>query len=327
MKSEILSLLRESDGYLSGQYLCEYFKVSRTAVWKSINQLKESGYEIDSVPNKGYRLVHQADVMKPYEIESHLQTKWIARTILYKESTNSTNTDVKALMEDGGKSGILLVADEQLKGRGRRGRDWETPKGTTISMTLGLKPEFPPDCASMLTLINAMSVARAIKEQLSLDAKIKWPNDIVIGGKKVCGILTEMSAEAGYIHYVVIGTGINANIDLFPEEIKDTATSLKSELGKPILRAPLIALVMQYFEEYYEIFLETLDLSKLLPFYEELLVNNQKEVKVLDPIEEYQGIARGIDKMGQLLVELKDGTMKSVYAGEVSVRGIYGYAE
>ena len=175
--------------------MCEHFHVSRTAVWKAINQLKEKGYEIEAVPNKGYRLISQTDGISAYEIKSCLHTKWIAADIRYKESTNSTNTDVKKLLEEGAKEGVLVVADEQVKGRGRRGRDWESPKGSTISMTLGLKPSFEPDQAPMLTLVNAMSVAAALNDLYDVHAQIKWPNDVVVNGKKICGILTEMSAE------------------------------------------------------------------------------------------------------------------------------------
>lgn len=325
MKAEILALLREKDGYISGQELCNRFSVSRTAVWKAINQLKESGYEIEAVPNKGYRLVGQQDVLNKNEIESRLHTKWAGRELYYYESTDSTNLQVKRLMEEGAPEGVLVVGGEQKQGRGRRGRSWQSPPGTNIYMTLGLRPEFQPDLAPMVTLIDALAVAEAVEQTCGLQTRIKWPNDVVIGGKKICGILTEMSAETGYIHYVVIGTGINVNIKEFPEEIRETATSLYLEKGETVLRAPIVAKTMEYFESYYEKFIQTMDLSLLMEDYNKRLVNKDAAVKVLDPQNEFEGTARGIDEKGQLLVERQDGTVETVYAGEVSVRGVYGY--
>lgn len=325
MKAEILALLREKDGYISGQELCNRFSVSRTAVWKAINQLKESGYEIEAVPNKGYRLVGQQDVLNKNEIESRLHTKWAGRELYYYESTDSTNLQVKRLMEEGAPEGVLVVGGEQKQGRGRRGRSWQSPPGTNIYMTLGLRPEFQPDLAPMVTLIDALAVAEAVEQTCGLQTRIKWPNDVVIGGKKICGILTEMSAETGYIHYVVIGTGINVNIKEFPEEIRETATSLYLEKGETVLRAPIVAKIMEYFESYYEKFIQTMDLSLLMEDYNKRLVNKDAAVKVLDPQNEFEGTARGIDEKGQLLVERQDGTVETVYAGEVSVRGVYGY--
>ncbi|MGN0132234.1 MAG: biotin--[acetyl-CoA-carboxylase] ligase [Lachnospiraceae bacterium] len=325
MKAEILALLREKDGYVSGQELCNRFSVSRTAVWKAINQLKESGYEIEAVPNKGYRLVGQQDVLNKNEIESRMNTKWAGRELYYYESTGSTNLDAKRLLEEGAPEGVLVVGGEQKQGRGRRGRSWQSPPGTNIYMTLGLRPEFQPDLAPMVTLLDAMAVAEAVEETCGLKTQIKWPNDVVIGGKKICGILTEMSAETGYIHYVVIGTGINVNIREFPEDIRETATSLCIEKGETVLRAPIIAKTMEHFEDYYEKFAQTMDLSLLMEKYNARLVNKDASVKVLDPQNEFEGTARGIDEKGRLLVEKKDGSMETVYAGEVSVRGVYGY--
>ena len=325
MKTEILSLLRDAEGYVSGQELCRRFGVSRTAIWKAVNQLKESGYEIEAVSNKGYRLVGQQDILNEAEIRSRMTTKWAGRELHYLESTGSTNLDAKRLLEEGAKDGVLVVAGEQTKGRGRRGRSWQSPSDANIYMTLGLRPELKPELAPMITLVDALAVAASVEEVCNLEVKIKWPNDVIIDGKKICGILTEMSTETGFIQYVVIGTGINVNETEFPEELADKATSLRLEKGEILLRAPIVAKCMEYFEIYYERFLQTGDLSLLLPDYEKRLVNMGKRVTVLDPQNEFEGIARGIDKMGELLVEKEDGTIEPVYAGEVSVRGIYGY--
>lgn len=325
MKAEILALLREKDDYISGQELCDRFGVSRTAVWKAVNQLKNSGYEIEAVPNKGYRLKGQQDILSQSEIASRMQTKWIGKELYYYDTTGSTNPDVKHLLEEGAAEGVLVVAGEQTKGRGRRGRGWQSPPNTNIYMSLGLRPDYRPDLAPMVTLIQAMAVAKAVEEVCGIRAQIKWPNDVVINGRKICGILTEMSAETGYIQYVVIGTGINVNIREFPKELDQIATSLCLETGKTVLRAAVIAKTMDSFEDYYERFLQTGDLSLLTDEYNAILVNREQTVKVLDPQGEFEGIAKGIDEKGQLLVEKPDKSIERVFAGEVSVRGVYGY--
>lgn len=330
-KSDILTLLRNSKDYVSGQQLCDQFGVSRTAVWKVINQLKEEGYEIESVPRKGYRLVETPkDILSKSEIASRLHTKWAGRKLYYLESTGSTNTDAKRLAEEGEPHGTTIVANMQTAGRGRRGRTWQSPAGANTYFTILLKPDFSPDKASMLTLVMALSVAEAIEEITGLKADIKWPNDIVVHKKKVVGMLTEMSTtpEMDEIQYVVIGVGTNVNYDSpedFPEELRPTATSLRMEAGHLINRAALTERVLDRFEVNYEKFEETLDLSGLMDSYEKHLINVGAQVRVLDPAGEYTGISRGINAVGELLVEKENGETINVYAGEVSVRGLYGY--
>lgn len=326
MKSKILHILRKQDGYVSGQTLCRQFGVSRTAVWKAIHQLKEDGYEIEAVPNKGYRIIGCPDVISAEEVRSLLNTQWAGCEIRYDQVIDSTNHKAKRMAEDGAPHGTLVIADEQSQGKGRRGRAWSTPSGTAIAMTIIIRPKLRPEKASMLTLVMGMAVARAIRELLGLDAKIKWPNDVVIGGKKVCGILTEMSTEMNMIHYLVIGTGINANMEEFPQELRETATSLRLEMGEKVNRGQIIAYCMKYFEEYYARFMETEDFSGLQAEYHDVLVNYGRQVRVLAPGNEFSGISRGIDERGELLVEKEDGTIEAVYAGEVSVRGVYGYS-
>lgn len=326
MKTEILKLLRDSREYCSGQELCERFGVSRTAVWKVMNQLKEEGYEIEAVQNRGYRLKSAPDVLSASELQSRIHTKWAGSHIHYQEETDSTNIDAKQCMEAGEPHGTVAIAESQRAGRGRRGRSWQSPKGECVYMTIGLRPEFAPAKASMLTLVMALSIAEAIEEETGLAAAIKWPNDVVVNHKKVCGILTEMSMETDYIRYVVIGAGINLKQESFPTEIAKTATSLYLESGQGVLRPAMIARVLQHFENDYEAFLRTEDLSELMERYDHRLVNKEQKVRVLDPKGEYEGIAKGIRSTGELMVELPDGTRTDVYAGEVSVRGYYGYA-
>lgn len=325
MKEEILRLLRSADGYISGQELCNRFGVSRTAVWKAINQLKEAGYEIEAQQNKGYRLMAAPDLMTEAEIKSLMHTDWVAKEVLYFDTIDSTNTKAQELAEKGYPSGTLVVADKQESGKGRRGRSWVSPSGTGIFMTLMIKPDINPNNASMLTLVAALAVAKAITSVTGEEAMIKWPNDIVINGKKVCGILTEMNAQFDYINHIVVGIGINVHNESFPEEISQMASSLMIEAGgKRFHRAQIIAETMSYFEQYYDTFLETQDLSALVREYDELLVNRNKSVRVLDPKEPFDGKAMGITPKGELIVDTWE-SRKLVSSGEVSVRGIYGY--
>lgn len=325
MKEEILRLLRSADGYISGQELCNRFGVSRTAVWKAINQLKEAGYEIEAQQNKGYRLMAAPDLMTEAEIKSLMHTDWVAKEVLYFDTIDSTNTKAQELAEKGYPSGTLVVADKQESGKGRRGRSWVSPSGTGIFMTLMIKPDINPNNASMLTLVAALAVAKAITSVTGEEALIKWPNDIVVNGKKVCGILTEMNAQFDYINHIVVGIGINVHNESFPEEISQMASSLMIEAGgKRFHRAQIIAETMAYFEQYYDTFLKTQDLSALVREYDKLLVNRNKSVRVLDPKEPFDGKAMGITPKGELIVDTWE-SRKLVSSGEVSVRGIYGY--
>ena len=334
-KTDILALLRNSEEYISGQQLCDRFGVTRTAVWKVIKQLKEEGYRIESVSGKGYRLAEDpADILSQSEIASRLTTRWAGRKVYYYDVTGSTNNDAKRCGEEGDPHGTVVVADIQNAGKGRRGRGWQTLSGTALAFTILLRPEFAPDKASMITLVMALSVAEAVEEVLegAKDAvtTIKWPNDIVMNKKKICGMLTEMTMtpEMDEIQYIVVGAGINVNNgspEEFQEEIRRTATSLRIETGRQISRAQLLEKVLLRFEKNYETFLETLDMSRLREAYQAHLQGVGDEVRVLDPAGEYTGISHGINDRGELIVEKEDGECVQVYAGEVSVRGLYGY--
>ena len=220
---------------------------------------------------------------------------------------------------------VLSQAELESSIEGRRGRSWAAPHGVGIWMSLLLRPELPPTCASMLTLVAALAVADGIREVCDLEAKIKWPNDIVVNGKKVCGILTEMSTELECINYIVTGIGINVANHEFPEEIRDVATSLYLETGKEVRRSQLIAAIMRAYEGYYDKFMENQNMKSLMDVYNSRLANCGTQVRVLSPGNEYTGMALGIDEMGELLVRTEDGKVCKVISGEVSVRGIYGY--
>ncbi|MCI5700665.1 MAG: biotin--[acetyl-CoA-carboxylase] ligase [Lachnospiraceae bacterium] len=373
MKTEILSILRQTKGYVSGQELCERLGVSRTAVWKCIKKLQEEGYEIQGINRKGYRLVEIPDVMTPSEIENCLWQKRKAEEItdsresvctgrtrskqpdcaekkeseragcadkknpelpdrhilpyrvLYKDEIDSTNTWAKREAEMGASEGSVLVADMQTAGKGRRGRSWSSPSGHSVYMSLILRPDILPERASMLTLVAGLSVAQAVRHDLGLDAWIKWPNDVVISGKKICGILTEMSLQMECINYVVIGIGINVNLKDFPKDIADKATSLCREKGENVHRAEVIAAVLHRFEKNYFRFLKRGNLADVKDSYNEILINCGRKICVLEPGNEYTAISGGINEKGELLVTKDDGTKAAVYAGEVSVRGLYGY--
>lgn len=278
--------------------------------------------------NEKASLCCEEDVRADYIDESVLlglrKTEWIAEKICYLTEVDSTNTKAKQLAEEGYPSGTLVVAEKQNAGRGRRGRSWESSAGTGIFMTVLLMPEINPNHASMLTLVAALAVSAAIREQTGESAGIKWPNDIVMHGKKVCGILTEMSVQTDVINHIVIGIGINVHNEAFPEEIGRIATSLYLETGERQNRAALIEEILEQFEYYYGIFLETEDLSGLIKEYDEHLVNRDQIVRVLDPKEPFEGRALGITPKGELVVDIGE-SKRLVSSGEVSVRGIYGY--
>lgn len=283
-----------------------------------------TGNESLTVPSEDCRRAG-GEVSYEQELTSSIDTVWIGKPLHFFETLDSTNLRAKLEAEAGAESGTLIVADEQTAGRGRRGRGWESPKGKNVYFTLLLRPNIKPDRASMLTLVMALAVAQGIERTCQLSPQIKWPNDIVLNGKKICGILTEMSLELESIAYVVIGVGINVELQNFSDQVRATATCLREAIVTSVNRAKLIAEILKSFEELCACFLKTCDMSILREDYITRLVNQDRQVRVLDPKGEYIGTARGINDRGELLVELEDGRMEVVYAGEVSVRGLYGY--
>lgn len=331
IKTSILRMIRQSSGYVSGQSLCEALGVSRTAVWKYVNQLKEEGYEFDAVSNKGYRIVKYPDIITREEIESMLPEGLAVTNVVYYHETDSTNTRAKQAAEDGEKSGTLFITECQTGGRGRRGRTWESPAGSGIWMSLLLRPEIKPFDASMLTIVAAMGMKDAIEEiigagagQGGIHCKIKWPNDIVLGDRKICGMLTEMSAETDWINYVVIGIGVNVNTTEFDDSIKDTASSILLQTGSSVKRSDVVVAFARHFSRYYDEFLKKCNLSGLADDYNKALINVGRDVKIVERDGSFVAKAVGIDETGSLIVE-KDGDTIRIVAGEVSVRGLYGY--
>ena len=272
---------------------------------------------------ESYEEIGTGSIYNETTIADQIHTKWAGKTVHFARETDSTNLWIKRLAKEGASEGTLALAEFQSAGRGRLGRSWEVPEGTSVMMSILLRPKFEPQYAPTLTLVMGMAVAKAVKN-LGFDVSIKWPNDVVVSHKKICGILTEMGVRDGKIDYAVIGVGINVNIKEFPEEMADKATSLYLESGKEFDRSQIPGLVMEAFEKYYEKFAVTCDLSGLKEEYESILANYNQPVRVLAK-EPYEGVARGITDGGELLVEKTDGTIVAVSAGEVSVRGLYSY--
>ena len=279
---------------------------------ESDRTIKKEGYEIEAVRNRGYRLLESPDIMSEAEIRSLMDTEWAGKNIVYFDEIDSTNNRAKELGEKDGVHGTLFVADRQVAGKGRRGRVWESPKGISIYMTILLRPDLIPTKAPMLTLVMAQSVAEGIREVTGMETGIKWPNDIVMNKKKVCGILTEMSTEIDYINYVVIGVGINVNQKVFDEELKEKATSLMIETGAPVKTFRTDCSCHEAFwKKNYALFMENGDLSGLQESYNEMLVNRGKEVRILEPGNEYNAHAYGINETGELIVRTQKGEGKT----------------
>lgn len=327
MKEKILKLLKDNKNeFVSGQEISEQLKVSRTAIWKYINGLKEEGYEIESVSRKGHMLLSTPDILNYEEISEYLSTQHMGREIFYYNSIDSTNIKAKELAYNNEGHGTVVIAEEQTHGRGRLGRDWSSPNRKGIWMSIILKPQIEPQDAAKITQIAAAAVWKAIN-QIGVITQIKWPNDIVLNGKKVCGILTEMSGELNRLNYLVVGIGINANIDNneFPKEIQNMATSLKNETGKEINRRELVALILNNFEALYNKLIDDNSTEEAIKICKENSALIGKDVRLIIKGEEKEGKAVDINGDGELIVKDKEGNISKVISGEVSVRGLYGY--
>lgn len=327
MKNKVYKLLKENlNNFVSGQKISEELGVSRTSIWKYINQIRNEGYEIESVSRKGYRLVSCPDVLTYEEVKKYLETDLIGREIVHFESIDSTNYKAKELASADEKQGTVVISEEQISGRGRLGRKWISPKNKGIWMSIILKPDIKPQDASKVTQIGAAAVWCALND-IGVKSYIKWPNDIVINGKKVCGILTEMSGELNRINYVVIGIGINVNSDIddIPNEIMDIATSVKIQSGQYISRKQLTAYVINYFERFYNQFINQGNIENCIEICRKASIILGKEVRIISNKKEVKVKAIDITEEGELLVEMKDGKTKKIISGEVSVRGLYGY--
>ncbi|NLK22169.1 MAG: biotin--[acetyl-CoA-carboxylase] ligase [Epulopiscium sp.] len=325
MKSKIIQLLKSADDYISGEEMSKIFGVSRTAIWKVITHLKGQGYIIESVTNKGYYLKSSPDLLTEEEIIYDLKTRYIGKKVYHYDKIDSTNKEAKKLASKGEKEGIVVVAEEQLLGKGRLGRTWSSPTGVGIWMSIILRPEISPIDASKVTLIAGLAVCRGIESVTGLKSQIKWPNDIIINNKKVCGILTEMSAEIEKINYIILGIGMNVNTYSFPEDIMNKATSLKIEGKKNYDRKDILQQILVEFEKNYDDFIKNNNMDKVLREYKRNCLTLGKDVKIIERAGEFTGKALDVSKEGELIVQKENGEMVTVLSGEVSVRGMYGY--
>ncbi len=324
LKEEILTILQESKGsFVSGQILCNQLGVTRTAVWKNILLLRKEGYLIEAVTKKGYCLTDDSMTYNAFEITKELRKSGLDMEVLFQNSVDSTN--LWAFEVSNQYDNVLLVADEQTHGKGRRGRSWSSLPGCGIWMSYLMKPKIQIGNASMITLVFALAIAHAITKVYERRVEIKWPNDIVYRGKKICGILTEMRSDTDGIRALVCGIGINANTTDFPKELESVATSLKKSFGVPVSRVKLISEIMKHFDVYFGKFLKTEDLSELKAEYEEILANRDKDVFLIGEETAQKVFCKGINNRGELVVIDENRREMQIHSGEVSVRGIYGY--
>ncbi|MGB3367087.1 MAG: biotin--[acetyl-CoA-carboxylase] ligase [Acidaminobacteraceae bacterium] len=326
MKRKLLKFLKENKGsFISGEEIASELGVSRTSIWKIINQMKEEGYKIDSAPRKGYKLMLDEDIINDQELNLELADSMYHNKIHYFEEISSTSTYAKEIATKGCEGGTLIISELQVEGRGRLGRNWESPKGSGIWMSLVLKPDLAPTKASKITQIAAAAVVIAVNNIYKLEAKIKWPNDIVINGKKICGILTEMNAELNHINYIVVGIGVNVNTENFPIDLEDKATSIFNITSEKSNRIPLIVEILKIFEELYVKYLEEYDFTEVLEINRKYSATIGRDVVVTRRNDVLKGFAYDLNDEGELLIRKEDEKIETVYYGEVSVRGINGY--
>lgn len=322
MRNEILDYFRKADGnFVSGQQISKDLHVSRTAIWKHINVLKERGYIFESSTRKGYRLIYAPNLMTPLEIDSALHTETFGRHVVYLESTQSTNEEAKKIAREGAEEGTIVVAEEQITGHGRLARGFYSPFAKGIWFSLILRPKFFPMEASKCTLLAAVGVCRGIRRMGLADAGIKWPNDILVHGKKLVGILTLMSASMEKIDYIIMGIGINTGIkkNEFPEDFREGATSFLNE-GINVSRKDLLAAILGELEKEYSIAQDE-GFDKVLDDWRALSVTLGQEVRVIFGDDSYTGKAVDIDRDGCLLVNT-GSEVKRVIAGDVSIRPV-----
>lgn len=322
MQKKILDILLNTDDFISGQEISEKLGVSRQAVWKSINALKEKGYEIQSVTNRGYRLVSSPDYLNESSLKSLLHNKIIGKNLIVLDSVNSTNDYLKKLGNEGCENGTVVAAREQTRGKGRLGRTWQSKKDDGIAFSVLLRPNVAPSEVSAITPLAGLAVCKAIREYTRLDCVIKWPNDIIVGRKKLVGILTEMSAEFDAVEYVITGIGINVDHTSFPEEIAFKATSLLLETGRHIDKNEFLACVLEHLEN--EFVKNNLELTPTaLSEYTDLCATVGRSVTFQRGTRRISGMAVGVSEHGELKVMMSDGTISLVNSGEVTVQGIY----
>jgi len=322
MSTDPLLAALEGQGWQSGVAIAERLGVSRAAVWKRIERLRERGYGIEAAAGRGYRLVRSSDRLLPDELRRHLGPALRDREIVHRDSIDSTNRLAAELARAGAAAGTVVIAEQQTAGRGRLGRSWVSPARVNLYCSVVLRPAIPPLEVPRLTLVAGIAVAEAIRATVPLAAQIKWPNDVLLDGRKVAGVLTELEAEADRVRFVIVGIGVNLNAAQtdFPPELQRKATSLGLASGAPVDRAAFTGRLLTALDATYETFLRG-GFAALRHRYEELhcLVGRAVTVDGKPPLS---GTVRGIDDAGALLVE-SAGAVQRVVAGEVTLRGAY----
>jgi BirA family biotin operon repressor/biotin-[acetyl-CoA-carboxylase] ligase len=321
-REDILRALKGAGAaWLSGGEIGGAMNISRTAIWKAVNALREQGYAIESCPRKGYRLVGEPDVVTPAEIRSGLETEVFGRgEILFFDETDSTNSRAIECAEKGCAEGTLVIAESQSGGRGRLGRKWLSPKGTGVYLSMVLRPAMDPRRASSVTLVTALALAEALKHLGKISLTIKWPNDLLSGGKKLAGILTEMSAEIDAVNYLVIGVGVNVHtaVDDMPEEIRPIATSFAAAAGKTVRRARVVREFLKRFERYYRLFC-----ASGFPAIRETLIAESgflgQRVQVSAFGARQSGTVIDIDANGVLILRDDEGAVHEIISGDVAI--------
>ena len=302
MKGHILKALRECSDYLSGEVLSEQLGISRVSIWKHIRSLKKDGYVIEASP-RGYRLVSSPDLLLPYEFTG------LEQRIHYFPEIGSTMDAARELAKKGAEEGTIVIAEAQTRGRGRLSREWLSPEGG-IYFTIVLRPRISPAYAPRINLMASVAVAATIRKLFGLKAELKWPNDVLIEGRKVCGILAEIDAEMDVVNFVNVGIGINANTSI--PQFEKTVTSLKDALGKEISRKEFLSALLMEIERQQPLLME----ADLLEEWKKLSVTLNKDVRIVAPGEVIVGRAIDIDTTGALIVKEENGSLKKAMAGD-----------
>lgn len=322
MQNKILEILINADDYVSGQDISNRLGVSRQSISKSVKALKDKGYIINSVTNKGYLLVSAPNYLNEQSIKKYLRTAVIGKNLVVLDTVGSTNDYLKSEGNNGCANGTVVAAREQTKGKGRLGRSWQANKDDCVMFSFLLRPNIAPQEVSGITPLAGLAVCKAIRAYTGLDCKIKWPNDIIVGSKKLVGILTEMSAEFDGVEYIVTGIGINAEHTCFPEEIAHKATSIFLETGVHIDKNEFLACVINQLED--EFVKNDMRLSETaIKEYTALCATIGRNVSFTRYGQSFSGTATGVDRQGELIVRLSDGRECIVNSGEVVVQGIY----
>jgi len=318
MKERLLEMLAEREGgFLSGEEASRRLGVSRTAVWKQIRRLTEEGYTIEACRNRGYRLAGAPDRLTASGLLSRLNTKALGRRLHLFDELGSTQDEAKRLAEAGAPEGTLVIAERQTSGRGRMGRSWLSPKGKGLWMSLVLRPDMPVFCTPQLTLLIAVALCRSLRRQTGLDIGIKWPNDLLVNGRKISGILLESSAEEERLRHVIAGVGISVNLgpDDYPPELLPKAVSLMMAAGRPFDRTETAALFLESLEELYGIYLKD-GFEPIRLLWEDCSVSLGKAAVLKTPQGTIEGVPVGLAPSGALRVRTADGTERSIISAE-----------